>query len=107
MGKEKGIKRCTQMYQENICFVTAVLWTVNRILKMKQNFVYLLFHLLVSKTRIDEAALQAELLKAVRSRVEREFMLKRQLVGFFLLQGLAQLDRFLKRNTLAFEAIMI
>ena len=65
------------------------------------------FQLLVSKTRIDEAALQAELLKAVRSRVEREFMLKRQLVGFFLLQGLAQLDRFLKRNTPVFEAIMI
>jgi len=51
------------------------------------------FDLLVSQTKVDKSALEADLLREVRSRVEREFMLQRQLVGFFLLQGLAALGR--------------
>ena len=51
------------------------------------------FELLVSQTKVDKTALEADLLKGVQSRVEREFMLQRQLVGFFLLQGLAALGR--------------
>jgi len=51
------------------------------------------FELLVSQTKVDKSALEADLLREVRSRVEREFMLQRQLVGFFLLQGLAALGR--------------
>ena len=53
------------------------------------------FELLVSQSKVDKAALEADLLKGVRSRVERDFMLQRQLVGFFLLQGLAALGRWL------------
>ena len=56
------------------------------------------FELLVSLTKVDKSALEADLLREVRSRVEREFMLQRQLVGFFLLQGLAALGRWPKRN---------
>ena len=55
------------------------------------------FELLVSQSKVDKSALEADLLREVRSRVEREFMLQRQLVGFFLLQGLAALGRWLKR----------
>ena len=51
------------------------------------------FELLVSQTKVDKTALETDLLKGVQSRVEREFMLQRQLVGFFLLQGLAALGR--------------
>ena len=51
------------------------------------------FELLVSQTKVDKAALEAELLREVRSRLERDFMLQRQLVGFFLLQGLTFLGR--------------
>ena len=51
------------------------------------------FEHLVSQTKVDRAALEAELLREVRSRLERDFMLQRQLVGFFLLQGLASLGR--------------
>ena len=51
------------------------------------------FELLVSQTKVDKAALEAELLREVRSRLDRDFMLQRQLVGFFLLQGLAFLGR--------------
>jgi len=51
------------------------------------------FELLVSQTKVDRAALAADLLKEVRSRLQRDFMLQRQLVGFFLVQGLAALGR--------------
>ena len=51
------------------------------------------FELWVSETKVDKSALEADLLREVRSRVERKFMLQRQLVGFFLLQGLAVLGR--------------